>query len=139
MEIWKFGNLNTGDNAGDGLRPSGCGEEGLPLAGDGAAEPIGVTGSPVVTAEVTHCFSPPSAKRIETLELNQESLLMTQTNVLSQKKSSDVRGLVEAGGVEPPSESVSAGTSPCADGYCGLSASSPSGRQAVTPAGQVAS
>ena len=53
-----------------------------------------------------------------------------------QLTSSDV---VEAGGVEPPSENVSAGTSPCADGYCGPRADSPSGGQAVTPAGQVAS
>ena len=40
--------------------------------------------------------------------------------------------MVEAGGVEPPSENVSAGTSPCADGYCGLAAISPSGGQADT-------
>ena len=47
-----------------------------------------------------------------------------------EQASSDV---VEAGGVEPPSESVSAGTSPCAGGYCGPKALSPPGGQAVTP------
>ena len=46
-------------------------------------------------------------------------------------RTSDV--VVEAGGVEPPSENVSERTSPCADGYCGPEALSPSGWQAVTP------
>ena len=46
--------------------------------------------------------------------------------------------MVEVGGVEPPSESTLTGLSPGADGYCGsLSSCSPSGRQAVTPSGQV--
>ncbi len=45
-------------------------------------------------------------------------------------RTSDV---VEAGGVEPPSENVSERTSPCAGGYCGPKALSPSGWQAVTP------
>ena len=46
--------------------------------------------------------------------------------------------LVEVGGVEPPSESTLTGLSPGADGYCGsLPSCSPSGRQAVTPPGQV--
>lgn len=46
--------------------------------------------------------------------------------------------MVEVGGVEPPSESTLTGLSPGADGYCGnLLPCSPSGRQAVTPAGQV--
>ena len=46
--------------------------------------------------------------------------------------------LVEVGGIEPPSESTLTGPSPGADGYCGsLPSCSPSGRQAVTPAGQV--
>ena len=46
--------------------------------------------------------------------------------------------LVEVRGVEPLSESTLTGLSPGADGYCGsLSPCSPSGRQAVTPSGQV--
>ena len=46
--------------------------------------------------------------------------------------------MVEVGGVEPPSESTLTGLSPGADGYCGnLLPCSPSGRQAVTPPGQV--
>lgn len=46
--------------------------------------------------------------------------------------------MVEPRGVEPLSESASTGCSPGADGYCGsLSPCSPSGRQAVTPSGQV--
>lgn len=46
--------------------------------------------------------------------------------------------VVEVGGVEPPSESTLTGLSPGADGYCGsLPPCSPSGRQAVTPAGWV--
>ena len=46
--------------------------------------------------------------------------------------------MVEVGGVEPPSESTLTGLSPGADGYCGdLLPCSPSGRQAVTPAGRV--
>ena len=46
--------------------------------------------------------------------------------------------LVEVGGVEPPSESTLTGLSPGADGYCGsLPSCSPSGRQTVTPPGQV--
>ena len=55
------------------------------------------------------------------------------------KEVSSLKGqLVEAGGVEPPSESTLTGLSPGADGYCGsLSPCSPSGRQAVTPSGQV--
>ena len=45
---------------------------------------------------------------------------------------------MEVGGVEPPSESTLTGLSPGADGYCGnLLPCSPSGRQAVTPPGQV--
>ena len=46
--------------------------------------------------------------------------------------------MVEVRGVEPLSESTLTGLSPGADGYCGsLSPCSPSGRQAVTPSGQV--
>ena len=46
--------------------------------------------------------------------------------------------MVEVRGVEPLSESTLTGPSPGADGYCGsLSPRSPSGWQAVTPAGQV--
>ena len=46
--------------------------------------------------------------------------------------------MVEVGGVEPPSESTLTGLSPGADGYFGNPLPcSPSGRQAVTPAGRV--
>ena len=45
---------------------------------------------------------------------------------------------MEVGGVEPPSESTLTGLSPGADGYFGNPLPcSPSGRQAVTPAGRV--
>ena len=56
------------------------------------------------------------------------------------KEISSLKGhLVEVAGVEPASESTLTGPSPGADGYCGgpCPSCSPSGRQAVTPAGQV--
>ena len=51
------------------------------------------------------------------------------------KEVSSLKGqLVEAGGVEPPSENTSSGTSPGADGYFGKAVSHPR-TQAVTRSG----
>ena len=63
----------------------------------------------------------------------------SHSDVTIDDLSSSRVALVEVAGIEPASESTLTGPSPGADGYCGgLSPSrSPSGRQAVTPTGQV--
>ena len=64
---------------------------------------------------------------------------MVCTHIAPKKMiGSDMRSMVEVGGVEPPSESTLTECSPGADDYCGsLPSCSPSRRQTVTPSGQV--
>ena len=78
------------------------------------------------------------AKRVrfgEEEQRHERALTFKKSRSKRYRACSDV---VEVGGVEPPSESTLTGLSPGADDYCGsLPPCSPSGRQTVTPSGQV--
>lgn len=71
-------------------------------------------GAPVWSAPLFLC---PQIKNRGPLFQRSSILMVNAKTFRTMKKSSYLRIMVEAGGVEPPSENASSGTSPGADGH----------------------